>query len=55
MTSTTPVLGLETIQRREIYGLIEQDLLVAIGGLPEKSDYKADDLGRATKGAARGC
>lgn len=38
----------------EVYGLIEQDLLDAIEVLPEKSEYAAADLGRATKGAARG-
>jgi len=37
-----------------VYDLIEQDLLDAIAVLPEKSDYPAADLGRATKGAARG-
>jgi hypothetical protein len=38
----------------EIYNFIEQDLLDAIQVLPEKSDYPSADLGRATKGAARG-
>ncbi len=38
----------------EVYNLIEQDLLAAIEALPEKSGYAAADLGRATKGAARG-
>lgn len=38
----------------EVYNLIEQDLLDAIGALPEKSEYASTDLGRATKGAARG-
>ncbi len=38
----------------EVYNLIEQDLLDAIGALPEKSEYASVDLGRATKGAARG-
>ncbi len=37
-----------------IYDFIEQDLLDAIAVLPEKSDYPSADLGRATKGAARG-
>jgi hypothetical protein len=36
-----------------VYDLIEQDLTDAIAGLPEKSQYAAADLGRATKGAAR--
>lgn len=38
----------------EVYDLIEQDLLAAIAALPEKSKYPPKDLGRATKGAARG-
>ncbi len=37
-----------------VYDFIEADLLDAIDVLPEKSDYKLADLGRATKGAARG-
>src|SRR6187399_333767 len=38
----------------QVYDFIEQDLLDAIDALPEKSDYPSADLGRATKGAARG-
>lgn len=38
----------------EVYDFIEQDLLAAINVLPEKSEYAPEDLGRATKGAARG-
>lgn len=38
----------------EVYDFIEKDLLDAIAVLPEKSEYAAGDLGRATKGAARG-
>jgi len=53
MISTTPILGVERSSADEVYNLIEQDLLVAISGLPEKSDYAAADLGRATKGAAK--
>lgn len=37
----------------EVYALIKQDLEDAIAVLPEKSEYPAADLGRATKGAAR--
>lgn len=37
-----------------VYAQIEADLLAAITALPEKSDYAAKDLGRATKGAAKG-
>ena len=38
----------------EIWGLIDEDLLFAIENLPEKSEYADADLGRASKGAARG-
>lgn len=38
----------------DVYAQIEQDLMDAITVLPEKSEYSASDLGRATKGAARG-
>ncbi|WP_128545601.1 RagB/SusD family nutrient uptake outer membrane protein [Larkinella soli] len=40
--------------RQEIYQLIEQDLNDAIAVLPEKSAYAAEDMGRVTKGAAKG-
>ena len=53
VSSTVPVLGVERSTAEAVYDLIEQDLLVAISGLPEKSDYPAADLGRATKGAAK--
>jgi hypothetical protein len=36
-----------------VYDQIEQDLTDAIAALPERSQYAAADLGRATKGAAR--
>ena len=56
---TTPLSGDEyyTQSRRpktEVYAQIERDLQDAITALPEKSQYSANDLGRATKGAARG-
>jgi starch-binding outer membrane protein, SusD/RagB family len=38
----------------EVYSLIEKDLSDAIAALPEKSQYGSNDLGRCTKGAARG-
>ncbi|MCC6282990.1 MAG: RagB/SusD family nutrient uptake outer membrane protein [Saprospiraceae bacterium] len=37
-----------------VYAQIEADLLAAIAALPEKSAYASNDLGRATKGAAKG-
>ncbi|MFA8437171.1 MAG: RagB/SusD family nutrient uptake outer membrane protein [Marinifilaceae bacterium] len=38
----------------EIWQLIDEDLEYAIANLPEKSGYSSANLGRATKGAARG-
>lgn len=38
----------------EVYILIEQDLQDAVQSLPLKSEYPASEVGRATKGAARG-
>ncbi|HKK46911.1 MAG TPA: RagB/SusD family nutrient uptake outer membrane protein [Balneolaceae bacterium] len=38
----------------DVYGLIIQDLKDAINVLPLKSEYPANDMGRATKGAAQG-
>jgi hypothetical protein len=40
--------------KAEIYNLIIQDLKEAIAVLPEKNQYAAADMGRATKGAAQG-
>lgn len=39
---------------QEVYAQIEQDLQDAIAVLPERSEYGASDVGRASKGAARG-
>ncbi len=38
---------------KEIYEMIELDLLEAIDVLPERSQLNASDIGRATKGAAK--
>lgn len=38
----------------EVYAQIDADFKAAIEGLPERNQYTADDMGRATKGAARG-
>ena len=40
--------------KAEVYKQIESDLLAALAGLDEKSDQVSTELGRATKGAARG-
>ena len=53
ITTVSPERGEPRSSADEVYGLIEQDLLQAIDGLPEKSQYAAADMGRATKGAAR--
>lgn len=54
VTTTTPSRNLGRSTAGEVYDLIEADLQEAIDGLPERSDQSAQDLGRATKGAARG-
>ncbi len=53
VTSTAVPLKVPRSAPEEVYDLIEQDLLFAIDNLPEKSEYSANDLGRATKGAAK--
>lgn len=40
------------VPENEIYAFIEQDLQFAIGALPEKSAYIADDRGRVSRGSA---
>ena len=54
ITTTTPQVGMERSPKSDVYNLIIQDLLAAIEALPEKSDYSAEDLGRASRGAAKG-
>jgi hypothetical protein len=51
--STEPPLSVPRATAAEIYAQVEQDLQFAIDNLPEKSAYGSEDLGRATKGAAR--
>ncbi|MDT0678028.1 RagB/SusD family nutrient uptake outer membrane protein [Autumnicola musiva] len=43
----------ERNSQEEVYAYIEQDLMDAISVLPVKSEYAANNLGRATRGAAR--
>jgi hypothetical protein len=54
---TRPLAPGEYQQQRasaqEVYSLIKQDLQDAIAALPERNQYPAADLGRATRGAAR--
>jgi starch-binding outer membrane protein, SusD/RagB family len=54
VVTSVPALGLPRTNSTEIYDLVIADLLVATESLPEKSDYAPGDLGRATKGAAKG-
>jgi len=54
VTNTAAETELVRSSREDVYNLIESDLLTAITNLPEKSAYAAADMGRATKGAARG-
>jgi tetratricopeptide (TPR) repeat protein len=55
VTTTNPERVLPRVDKAEIYqDIIIADLLAAADILPEKSDYPAADLGRATKGAAKG-
>lgn len=53
ITTTTPPLKVPRASKEEIYDLIIQDLLFAVDNLPEKNQYSLNDLGRASKGAAR--
>ncbi len=53
ITSAEPDLKVPRASKEDIYKLVEQDFLHAAAHLPLKSAYGADDLGRATKGAAQ--
>lgn len=53
VTELSPPLLLPRNSKEEVYSRIEDDLLKAIDNLPEKSDYDPEDLGRATRGAAK--
>lgn len=53
VTTTDPKPKLPRATDEEIYQQIIQDLTNAIAVLPEKSQYGADDVGRATKGSAK--
>jgi hypothetical protein len=53
VTTTTPAPKLPRATADEVYELIITDLEYAIGILPEKSEYKGNDAGRATLGAAK--
>lgn len=54
ITTSNPPLTIPRTDKAEIYNdIIIPDLEFAAESLPEKSDYSADDLGRATRGAAK--
>ncbi|HMQ47891.1 MAG TPA: RagB/SusD family nutrient uptake outer membrane protein [Saprospiraceae bacterium] len=54
VTEIDPPLDLTRTSAEEIFSqLVEPDLLFAVENLPEKSDYAPEDLGRATRGAAK--
>lgn len=53
VTVATPPLKVSKSSVADVYQLIKSDLTTAIAGLPEKNLYGNDDLGRASKGAAK--
>ena len=54
VTTVNPERKLPRSTAQEIYDLIVEDLLFASEFLPERSDYPDADLGRASRGAAKG-
>lgn len=52
VTSLTPQLRLPRASKEEVYAQIISDLQFAADNLPERNEYDAKDMGRATKGAA---
>lgn len=48
------IQGITRASLEETYNFIHEDFRFAIDNLPEKSEYSASDLGRATRGAALG-
>ena len=48
------VQGVTRASEEEVYAFIEEDLLAAADVLPQRSEYAAADMGRATRGAALG-
>jgi len=53
VTSTVPQSKMPRATVEEVYELIISDLEFAVETLPEKSEYSAEESGRATKGAAK--
>ncbi|MEZ4829230.1 MAG: RagB/SusD family nutrient uptake outer membrane protein [Bacteroidia bacterium] len=54
VTTTNPERKIPRNSADEVYSLIIEDLLYSVENLPERSEYNAQDMGRATKGAAKG-
>lgn len=54
VTDLKPPLKLARSSADQVYQLIEDDLLFAMENLPEKSGYSSEQVGRASKGAAKG-
>lgn len=52
VTTLNPPLHLARATKEEVYAQIIADLQFAADNLPERSEYEAKDMGRATKGAA---
>lgn len=48
------VAGITRASQEDVYKFIEEDLSAAADVLPQKSEYAATDMGRATRGAALG-
>lgn len=48
------VSGITRSSTEDVYALIEQDLIDASAILPQRSEYSASEMGRATRGAALG-
>lgn len=53
ITTINPERKVARNTAEEVYALVEEDLLFAAENLPERSEYDSEDLGRATKGAAK--
>lgn len=48
------IQGITRASTEEVYKFIEDDLIAAAAVLPQRSEYAATDMGRATRGAALG-
>lgn len=53
VTTPDPPLTLARATKDEVYAQVISDLTYAMDNLPEQSSYKGNDIGRATKGAAK--